>query len=322
MLVADLAQALEVSGRRREAASGVLHRLDEDGRDAVGALHLDRLADLVGGPPPELLGSQAVEAGDLVGAVVVGVRHAHRARHERLEGLLEGRDAGDRQGALRGAVVGDRAADDLVLARLAGELEELLGELPGRLDRLAAACGEEHTVQVTGGELGEPLGQLGGLRVRVGPQGEEGELLGLLGGGLGELGAPVARLHDEQAGQAVQVALAVDVVDMGTVAPHDRRDLAGVVGAVPGEVHPQVVLRCPQDGGRVGFRSRHGYLSSVISTVLSVHVPHGGLQLVAWRHYARTSESVISLCNNDEIRLGVSGLSPFPAALGDGGERL
>ena len=53
VLVADLADALEVAGRRREAAAGVLHRLEEDGGDGVGAFVLDGDRDLVGGPAAE-----------------------------------------------------------------------------------------------------------------------------------------------------------------------------------------------------------------------------------------------------------------------------
>ena len=124
-------------------------------------------------------------------------------------------------------MVGDVAADHLVPLGLADQLEVLAGQLPGRLDRLGAAGGEEDPVEVAGGELGEPLGQLDGLRVRVGPQREVGELGGLLGAGLGQLGAAVADLAGEQAGQAVEVALAVLVVDVDALAADDDRDLAG-----------------------------------------------------------------------------------------------
>jgi hypothetical protein len=235
--VADLADPLEVSGRRREAAAGVLHRLEEDGGDGVRALELDRLGDPVGRPDAELLGAHR-----LVGAaVVVGVRHPERRRHERLEVLLQGRDAGDRQGAHRGAVVRDRPGQHLGLERLAGPLEERAGELPRRLDRLGAAGGEEDPVEVTGGQVGEPVGQLDGLGVRVRPDREVGELTGLLGGGLGELLPAVAGLHDEQRGQAVEVAPAVAVPHVAAVAAHDQRHLGLLVGRQAGEVQPEMV---------------------------------------------------------------------------------
>ena len=86
VLVADLADPLEVAGRRREAAAGVLHRLEEDRGDRVGALLLDRDGDLVGGPAAEGLGVVAVEqAAVLRGAVEVRVRHPEGAGHQRLE---------------------------------------------------------------------------------------------------------------------------------------------------------------------------------------------------------------------------------------------
>ena len=184
----------------------------------------------------------SVVAQVLGGAVVVGVGHLVRARHERLERHPRLGDAGDGQRALRGAVVGDRPADHLVLARLADQLPVLLGQLPGRLDGLAATGGEEDPVEVARGGLGQPLGQLDRLGVRVGPQREERQVLGLLGGRLGQLGPTVPDLDDEQPGQAVEVAPAPVVVDVGALAPDDDGHLAAVlVRRVPGEVHPEVV---------------------------------------------------------------------------------
>ncbi len=146
--VADLAQPLEVAGRRREAAAGVLHRLDEHRGHGVRALEQDRLLHPVGGPAPERL---EVAAEALGGAVGVGVGHLERARHQRLVGRAQRGQAGDGQRALRGAVVGDRPADHLGLAGLAGELEVLLGQLPRALHGLAAAGGEEDPVEVARG---------------------------------------------------------------------------------------------------------------------------------------------------------------------------
>ena len=256
VLVADLADPLEVAGGRREAAAGVLHRLEEDRGDGVGALELDGLGDAVGGPAAEGL---LVVTQVLGSAVHVGVGHLVRAGHERLEHLLGRRDAGDRQGALGRAVVGDGARDDLVLRRLAGQLEVLLRELPRGLDGLAAAGGEEDAVEVTGGVAREALGQLDRLGVRVAPQREEGELLGLLGGRLGELLAAVADLDDEEAGEAVDVLVAAVVPDLPALALGD--DGHGVAEAtrvllledrVAREVHPQVVaggVRVERAGG-------------------------------------------------------------------------
>ena len=168
--------------------------------------------------------------------------HPERARDQRLERRLHRRQAGDRERALRGAVVGDGPADDLVLGRLAGQLEVVLGQLPGGLDRLAAAGGEEDPVEAARGVAGDPLGELDRGRVRVGPQRHERELSRLLRGGVGQLGAAVAQLAHEEAGQRVEVLLALRVPDVGALAPHDDGDVGLVVGRVPGEVHPEVVL--------------------------------------------------------------------------------
>jgi hypothetical protein len=199
-------RAARRAGRRSRAAAGssrgaagssrrVLHRLDEDGGDGVGALHLDGDLDLVGGPAAERLEVVAV----LGRAVEVGVRCLVGARHQRLEVLLRVGDARDRQGSLRRAVVGDGPADDLVLHRSAGQLEVLLGDLPRGLDGLAAARGEEDPVEVAGRGVGQPLGELDRLGVGVRPQREERELAGLLRRGLGELRTAVPHLDDEQA---------------------------------------------------------------------------------------------------------------------------
>ena len=240
VLVADLPHPLEVAGRRREAAAGVLDRLEEDRGHGVRPLELDRLGDPVRRPQPEGLG---VVAQVLRRPVVVGVGHLEGAGHQRLEHLLGRRDAGDREGALRGAVVGDGPADDLVLGRLPGQLEELLGQLPGGLDRLTAAGREEHPVEVARCPGRETLGELDGARVRIRPEREEGELLRLGGRRLGELGPAVPDLDHEQAGQPVDVLLAPVVPDPVPFAPDDERRPGPLrlPRGMPGEVAPEVV---------------------------------------------------------------------------------
>ena len=157
-------------------------------------------------------------------------------------------DAGDRERALRGAVVGDRAADHLGLQRLADQLEVLLGELPRRLDGLATAAGEEHPVEVAGCVVRDPLGQVDRGRVRVGPEREVGQLRRLPGGRLGQLAAAVPHLHGEQAREPVEVGAALRVLDPAALTPHDDRRCAR---ALAGEVHPEVVA------GRLFSRGAH-----------------------------------------------------------------
>src|SRR2546422_10838876 len=49
----------------------------------------------------------------------------------------------------------------------------------------------------------------------------------------------VADLHGEQAGERVEIALAVRVLEVAAVALDDDRDLARAIPGHPGEVHPR-----------------------------------------------------------------------------------
>ncbi len=91
MPVTDLADPLEVAGRRREAATRVLHRLQEDGGDGVRTFELDRFLDTIGGPSSKCFEVVAV----LWSAVEVGVWHPEATGRERFEHLLGGRYAGE-----------------------------------------------------------------------------------------------------------------------------------------------------------------------------------------------------------------------------------
>jgi hypothetical protein len=184
-------------------------------------------------------------------AVDVGVRYPETARGERLEVLLHGGQPGDRQGAVRGAVVGHRPADHLVLLRLADQLEVLLRGLPCRLHRLSPTGGEEDPVQIARREVCDPLRQLGLHRGGVAPHREVGQLGGLLGGRLGQHATPVPDLDDEEPGQAVQDLPALVVPDVGTLPAGDHRDRRLRMAPLTGEVHPQVVR------GTGGRRVRH-----------------------------------------------------------------
>ena len=231
VLVADLADLLEVALGREEAAARVLDGLEDHAGDGLRALPLDPLADRLG----RVVGLRAVRVrvGDVGGA-----------GEQRLERAAGAREPGRGQRAHGRAVVGELAGDDLVAAALAVELVVLAAELEGRVDRLAAAAREEDAVEVAGGEPRDAGGELDRPRVRVAPVRVEAELLALVGAGLGDLGAAVADVHAVQRGQAVEEAAPVLVEDVAALALDDDGHLVGrVVAAHRGEVHPQVLAR-------------------------------------------------------------------------------
>ena len=75
-------------------------------------------------------------------------------------------------------MIAEVAADHLGSQRLTLHLEVLPGELPRRLDRFRSTTGEEHTVEIAGGEQREASGELDRRGVGVGPDREEGQGLG------------------------------------------------------------------------------------------------------------------------------------------------
>lgn len=139
-------------------------------------------------------------------------------------------------------MVGDLAGDEFVLLAFAVGAVVVARQLQRRLDRLGATVGEEDAVEVTRRQVGDPRGEFDRPRVGVAPQGEEVELFDLSRGGLAVLGAPVTGVDAEERREAVQVAVAVLVVDVAPVGPGDQWDLVvGAVGAHPREMHPKML---------------------------------------------------------------------------------
>ena len=79
-------------------------------------------------------------------------------------------------------------------------------------------------------------------RVGVAPEGEEVELFDLARRGLAVLGAAVAGVDAEERREAVQVAVAVLVVDVAAVRPGDQWDL--VIGARRTPIREKCIHRC------------------------------------------------------------------------------
>ncbi len=82
--------------------------------------------------------------------VEVRVGYFEVSGDQRLEHDLGSGNARDGECSLRSAVVRHRPADHFVTRALARDLEVLLDELDGSLDRLTATGSEEHVVQVAG----------------------------------------------------------------------------------------------------------------------------------------------------------------------------
>jgi len=249
--VAQLAQPGPVAGRRHEAAAGVLHRLGDEHRHRVGRLELDRLLDLV-----EQRAAERRLVAALRVAVAVGGRH-ERGRHaERLERRPARRDPRERQRPQRGAVVGDPARDGLAPLRLAARRVVLAGELPRRLHRLRAARGEEHALQPGRRELGDPRRQLDRARVRDGPVRRERQLAHLRVRDAAELvPVGVAEVRAVQAGQPVDVAAALGVVDVAAVPARDHQRAVLELRHV-GEVQEHVLPRGAREVRATGGAGR------------------------------------------------------------------
>ena len=251
VLVADLANTLEVPGGRREASAGVLHRLEEHRSNAVRTLEFNCLRNSIGCPTAEGL----LIIAQIVGcAIEVRIRHLDATGHEGLEGNLRDGDTRDAQRTLRSAVVGHIATDDLVLGGLSGELEVLLGQFPGSLDSLTAAAGEEDAIEITRGVVRKALRELNGRAMRVRPDREIREFFHLLRGSGAEFLATMTDLNGEQAGEAIEVLAPLVIPDVAAVALDDDRHVATlVVHGVTREVHPEVIARLLCEGVVSGF---------------------------------------------------------------------
>ena len=263
VLRAQLAHAPPVARGRHERPAGVLYGLHVHEAYRLGAHGEDRPLELVEQEGRELLFR-------LLGRTVIAVRvrDVPYLWHERLERHADGGDAVDRQRTERRPVVRDVAGDclvatrsgpmrghELVVARLGlGERSRQRGgatrevvlarELPGRLDRVGPAGHEEDAVEVARSERRHLLGELDRAGVRVRPVRVERQLAHLLERRLADLLAErVAEVYGEQAGQGIEVALAVHVLEVAAVAADDDGHLGVAVAAHAREVQPQVVAR-------------------------------------------------------------------------------
>ena len=218
VLVAELAQALHVALRRDDDAVGPHDRLHDDGGHALGVVVHELFLEHGQGLLPALLlvlGAERV-------AVGVGAEEVHHAGDARLGGPAA-RVAGQGDGPRGGPVVALPGSVDLL------PTGEPAGGLDGVLVGLRPAVGEEHVVQVAGGELGHHGGQAG-LGLGAEARGDEAELLHLGLHGLQHVAVGVADVDVQQSRTAVDDLAAVRVVHVDPFGAVDHQWVPPALG--------------------------------------------------------------------------------------------
>src|SRR5205807_3586424 len=153
--VADVAQSLQIALRRHQAAGRSGDRLDETGRDVLGAVKVDEAQQVFG-----QLDALAAFAGDEEILLDVRVAHMRDARQRRTESASIVDHAGQRNAAEIDTVVRTLAGDEHVAPALPARL--MIGErdFHRRVDRLGTGIDEKNPVQVARRELGDASGEL------------------------------------------------------------------------------------------------------------------------------------------------------------------
>ncbi len=238
VLLAQVGDALDVALGRRVDAAGADHGLAEERRDALRADAQD-------------LGLQRRQRVVLHGG---GVRD-QRAPVGRVR-----LDPADRRAERVRPVVAVRAADDVDALRLPGDDPVPARDLRRRVDRVAAARGEEDLGVVHRGERGQPCGQLVGGRVAEVAERRVGRQAVHLGRDrAGHVGAAVPQVRVPQAGRPVEIAAPLRVEDVHPLAALDH-ELRVRDGAHVGE-------RVPEGGGPgAGHVGGDGHDRTVVGT--------------------------------------------------------
>ena len=206
VLIAELAQHLDVLRWRHNYAARALHRFCDDGGNRVCPFLTH---DLLNRVDCQLRGLLRVAVAEPVDVRRQGVEETGRGRSEAVPVL---RDTGRTQSRQRDAVVSVHTGDDLVFLGLSLDVPEITGHLEGGLVRLAATAREEDPVEIAGRKRGQLGGQLNRRDVREpGVAVAESQLSHLRGGGLCQLSSAMAHVDVPETGQAVEIAPAVDV---------------------------------------------------------------------------------------------------------------
>ena len=204
MLVAQLAQALQIAHGRHQHAGGAGHRLDHHRRNGV-AMQRDQVLQRVGQLGPVL--RQA--AGEGVAGQVMRVRQVVHIGQHGAELLAVATDAAHGHAAEADAVVAALPPHQPHALALAARLLVGEGDLQRGVRALAAGIGEEDAVQPLGRDLGDARRRLEGDGVAELEGRREIHHRRLLLDGLGDLAPAMAGIAAPQPGGAVDHLLPV-----------------------------------------------------------------------------------------------------------------
>ena len=207
MLIAQRSQSRHERGRRHDVATFAQHWLDDEGRDVLrrnaGVKHLvDR---------PEHVIERCLIAGPGRVSIRVRIRHVVHARQEGLIAFaVVTLRCGQREGPIGAAVKGTLESDQRRASR------RVAGQLDRPLDRLRATVREENLVELARCQRRDALGKLDRGLVMRDHRGMH-HLVELRLCRRDDLGMTVAEVGDRDARGEIQVAAAVDAVEVGTL---------------------------------------------------------------------------------------------------------
>jgi hypothetical protein len=140
-------------------------------------------------------------------------------------------------------VVGAAPGNDLVAAREAAHRLHLLGDLDRGLNGFGSAGDEERTIQIARSEFSKLAGEFDSWRCRVRHRRGIGELRCLVPVSLGDLFPAMARIHHPEAGDAIQVLAALDVVQARAFTTLENAQVVAFKLRPRELVNPDVVAR-------------------------------------------------------------------------------
>ena len=206
MPVADLAEDRQVLFRRIDHAAGMADRLDHNGRHGRRIFHADHVLD-DGRAGDSAVGVRLAERAPIAGRW----KDVNETRGHRLVDRLPRLEARGRKPAQGRAMPGLVAADDLVLARRAGQPVVLPRQLDRRLDDLGTAALKLDRRKIARRELGQQVGQLDGLRVGAVHRRRKRQSVELLLDRVNDPAIVMSHGDDVDARDRVEIALAVHV---------------------------------------------------------------------------------------------------------------